>query len=150
MTRAINESPVVTDEVANGDQVNTNMKAEAIAEIVSIIKDQLNDEPDNPLLVTMEPKDQGSRKERKPILWFDEDIFKGIEEDEDLGPVTVVVALALAVVMGTTKRRLISITASEGLIIKEGDCRKKSNGLAVSINAGEETLLELNYKMVRH
>ena len=50
----------------------------------------------------------------------------------------------------TTKRRLISFTASEGLIIKEGDCRKKSNGLAVSINAGEETLLELNCKTVRH
>merc|ERR1712062_851869 len=44
---------------------------------------ELND-VSNPLLVTMEPKDRESRKERKANMWFDKDIFKGIEDDEDL------------------------------------------------------------------
>lgn len=46
--------------------------------------DKLNEPSKNPLLVTMEPKDKGTLKERKASMWFGKDIFKGIEDDEDL------------------------------------------------------------------
>lgn len=46
--------------------------------------DRLNDAPQNPLLVTMEPKDRNSIKQKKANLWFGKDIFKGIEDDEAL------------------------------------------------------------------
>lgn len=46
--------------------------------------DRLNEPSRNPLLVSMEPKDRVSQKERKANMWFGKDIFQGIEEDEDL------------------------------------------------------------------
>lgn len=46
--------------------------------------DKLNEPSKNPLLVTMEPKDKGTLKERKASMWFGKDIFQGIEDDEDL------------------------------------------------------------------
>lgn len=43
------------------------------------------EEAENPLLVSMEPKtDKETRKERKANMWFDKDIFQGIDEDDDL------------------------------------------------------------------
>ena len=41
--------------------------------------EKLNDPSENPLLVTMEDKDRGTQKERKANLWFDKDIFQGIQ-----------------------------------------------------------------------
>ena len=46
--------------------------------------DRLNDPSQNPLLVDMESSDRKTRKEKKANMWFDKDIFRGIEEDEDL------------------------------------------------------------------
>ncbi len=48
------------------------------------VVDSLNDPSGNPLLVSLEPKDRGSQKEKKASLWFGKDIFHGIEDDEDL------------------------------------------------------------------
>ena len=48
------------------------------------IIDELNEASENPLLVSLEQDDKLSRKERKANLWFDKDIFQGIEEDEEL------------------------------------------------------------------
>ncbi len=48
----------------------------------------------NPLLVSMEANDKTSRKERKANLWFDKDIFKGIDDDEDLEDADVENAIA--------------------------------------------------------
>ena len=48
------------------------------------IIDELNEASENPLLVSLEQDDKISRKERKANLWFDKDIFQGIEEDEEL------------------------------------------------------------------
>merc|ERR1711981_924082 len=48
------------------------------------IIDELNEASETPLLVSLEQDDKLSRKERKANLWFDKDIFQGIEEDEEL------------------------------------------------------------------
>lgn len=49
------------------------------------ILEEEDDEPEeeNPLLVSMDDTKE-TNKERKANLWFDKDIFKGIDEDEDL------------------------------------------------------------------
>ena len=60
-----------------------DIQADEAEEVDDEQHEELND-VSNPLLVTMEPKDRESRKERKANLWFDKDIFKGIEDDEDL------------------------------------------------------------------
>ena len=46
--------------------------------------DDLNNPPQNPLLMSLVEDDKVTRKERKANMWFDKDIFKGIEDDEDL------------------------------------------------------------------
>merc|ERR1719219_1315889 len=46
--------------------------------------DKLNDPSDNKLLVDMEGTNRESRREKRANLWFDKDVFKGIEDDEDL------------------------------------------------------------------
>ena len=51
------------------------------------IIDELNEAPQNPLLMSLVQDDKVSRKERKANMWFDKDIFKGIEDDEDLDQV---------------------------------------------------------------
>merc|ERR1712029_1250550 len=60
-----------------------DIEADEAEEVDDEQHEELND-VNNPLLVTMEPKDRESRKERKANMWFDKDIFKGIEDDEDL------------------------------------------------------------------
>merc|ERR1712111_62417 len=60
-----------------------DIQADEAEEVDDEQHEELND-VSNPLLVTMEPKDRESRKERKANMWFDKDIFKGIEDDEDL------------------------------------------------------------------
>merc|ERR1712062_456486 len=60
-----------------------DIEADEADEVDDEQHEELND-VSNPLLVTMEPKDRESRKERKANMWFDKDIFKGIEDDEGL------------------------------------------------------------------
>ena len=45
--------------------------------------ERLNDEPENPLLLDLDSSSRDARKKKKSELWFDRDIFKGIEEEED-------------------------------------------------------------------
>ena len=53
-------------------------------EVDDAIIDDLNNPPQNPLLMSLVDDDKVTRKERKANMWFDKDIFKGIEDDEDL------------------------------------------------------------------
>lgn len=56
--------------------------------------DGLNDPSKNELIVDMEDSNRLSRKEKRADMWFDKDIFKGIEEDEDLEEADVEMAIS--------------------------------------------------------
>ena len=78
-----NEDSDESSEDEDSGKEDLDIQADEAEEVDDEQHEELNDLK-NPLLVTMEPKDRESRKERKANLWFDKDIFKGIEDDEDL------------------------------------------------------------------
>jgi len=55
--------------------------------------DQINDGNKNSLLVDLSAGDRKSRKEMKADVWFGKDVFKGIEDDEDLEEADVEAAI---------------------------------------------------------
>ena len=71
-----NGSDESSDDGDDSGKEDLDIEAEEAEEVDDEKHEQLND-MNNPLLVTMEPKDRESRKERKANMWFDKDIFKG-------------------------------------------------------------------------
>ena len=64
-------------ELEEDEEENGDVEEEVI--------DDLNEASNNPLLVSLEEDNTKlTRKKRKANLWFDKDIFQGIDDDEDL------------------------------------------------------------------
>lgn len=81
-------------EESDSDQEDLGLGEDADKEVDEEAIEEMNDGSKNSLLVDLNGKqDRKSRKEMKADVWFDKDVFKGIEEDDDLEEADVEAAI---------------------------------------------------------
>ena len=88
------ESEEEEEEEEDSDQEDLGLQEEDGSEIDDEEIDKINDPSQNTLLVDLNSqRDRKSRKEMKADVWFDKDVFKGIEDDDDLEEADVEAAI---------------------------------------------------------
>ena len=73
------------EEDEDSGKEDLELEEDEESDVEEEIIDELNEASNNPLLVSLEEDNTKlTRKKRKANLWFDKDIFQGIDDDEDL------------------------------------------------------------------
>merc|ERR1712038_447233 len=96
-----------------------------------------NDPSKNELIVDMEDSNRITRKEKRANMWFDKDIFKGIEDDEDLEEADVEMAInAIKKKGGQIKEKKVSTENDSQKESKKTSPKKKKK--KENSNIGQE------------
>merc|ERR1712165_167251 len=96
------------DESSNSDDSDDGEDLESDEMDYTAIE-SYNDPSKNELIVDLEDSNRITRKEKRANMWFDKDIFKGIEDDEDLEEADVEMAInAIKKKGGQIKEKKIS------------------------------------------